>query len=244
MVIDSKRTVLFDLDGTLLSVDMDFFLEHYLREVARFFEGTIEGNRITEAILVSTEAMVKDTNPHLTNREVFARSFETMTGHQWDTVWPTFLQFYEERFPALKKHARPRDSGEIVEMCVERGWDLVLATNPLFPEIAVRERMRWCGVDRFPWRYITTLDNMHACKPSLEYYREIVRVLNLDPCSCVMVGNDVQEDMVAKRLGMKTFLVEDHVIDRGNGCEPDGRGTLWDVPGGIETLLPPFGSGG
>ena len=42
-----------------------------------------------------------------------------------------------------------------------------------------------------------------------------------------MVGNDVQEDMVASELGLKTYLVTDYTIDRGkSNYKIDQRGTL------------------
>ena len=47
---------------------------------------------------------------------------------------------------------------------------------------------------------------------------------------CLMVGNDTGEDLVAAAVGMKTFLVEDRLIDRGRGhFPPDWRGRLPDL---------------
>lgn len=93
----------------------------------------------------------------------------------------------------------------------------------------------WCRIEDFEWLFVTTLEDMHFCKPHIQYYQEIVDYLGLDPERCVMIGNDVQEDMVAGKLGMKTVLVEDYCIDRntGNvasGLVPHMRGLLKDVP--------------
>ena len=38
--------------------------------------------------------------------------------------------------------------------------------------------------------------------------------LGLDPRECLMVGNDVGEDMAASALGMKTFLLTPCLINR------------------------------
>ncbi|MBQ5324023.1 MAG: HAD family hydrolase, partial [Oscillospiraceae bacterium] len=54
------------------------------------------------------------------------------------------------------------------------------------------------------------------CKPSLEYYKQILDKIGLKGEECAMVGNDVGEDMVAKKLGMKTFLLTDCLINRSN----------------------------
>ena len=32
-----------------------------------------------------------------------------------------------------------------------------------------------------------------------------------------MVGNDVQEDLIAGELGIETYLITDYLIDRNNG---------------------------
>ena len=49
-----------------------------------------------------------------------------------------------------------------------------------------------------------------------EYYKEILAKLDLKAEECVMVGNDVNEDMVAEKLGMKVFLLTDCIINKDN----------------------------
>lgn len=234
-----SKTALFDLDGTLLPVDLDFFFKRYVEAVTPHFAHIIPPEKFTKALWDATHAMVNNLDPEVRNDEAFARVFEPAVGYPWRKLWRIFEKFYNFEFPKLRKFVpNSRIAQEIVEACVNNGWQIVLATNPVFPEVAIRERMKWCKIDGFPWRFVTTLHNMHFCKPHLEYYQEICRFLKLDPRKCVMIGNDVQEDMVAKKLGMKTFLVEDFLIDRGGGETPDMRGSLKDVPLGIEKLLP------
>ena len=48
------------------------------------------------------------------------------------------------------------------------------------------------------------------------YYREILEKIGLEASECMMVGNDVKEDMVAKELGMKVFLLTDCLINSSN----------------------------
>ena len=47
-----------------------------------------------------------------------------------------------------------------------------------------------------------------------ELYREVLRRMDLAPEDCLMVGNDVGEDMVAAQLGMQVFLLTDHMINK------------------------------
>ena len=60
----------------------------------------------------------------------------------------------------------------------------------------------------------TTYENYHFCKPNLNYYREVVERLGVKPEECLMVGNDVGEDMVTEELGMKVFLMPADLINK------------------------------
>lgn len=232
------KTVLFDLDGTLLPVDLEIFTEQYVKAVSSWFSGMIEPGVFRRALLAATYAMITNDDPDVTNEEAFRVVFETMVGYEWDRIWPVFDNFYRMGFPGLKTMVPETTvSRQVVGQCVDDGWQIVLATNPIFPEIAVRERMKWCEIDDFPWKYITTLENSRFCKPKVEYYRDICEIARLDPRKCVMVGNDRRDDMIAKKLGMKTYLVEDFLIDNGEGEHPDLRGSLAEVPRKLEILF-------
>ena len=52
------------------------------------------------------------------------------------------------------------------------------------------------------------------CKSNPSYYLEITSRLNVAPEECLMVGNDVTEDMAAKSAGMEVFLLTDCLINR------------------------------
>ena len=92
----------------------------------------------------------------------------------------------------------------------------MLATNPLFPAIATESRIRWAGLNKDDFELYTTYENSCFCKPNLDYYREILSRLGLQPEECLMVGNDVGDDMVARELGMQVFLLTDCLINKTN----------------------------
>ena len=104
----------------------------------------------------------------------------------------------------------------IVGWLKEKGIRVVLATNPLFPSIATENRIRWAGLQPEDFEYFTTFENSHYCKPNLDYYQEILEKRSLKPEECLMVGNDVGEDMITEQLGMKTFLLTDCLINKEN----------------------------
>ena len=103
---------------------------------------------------------------------------------------------------------------EIVRSLKAAGVRVALATNPVFPAIATESRIRWAGLEPEEFELYTTYENIGFCKPNLDYYREILRRMELNAADCLMVGNDVDEDMVAGQLGMEVFLLTDHLINK------------------------------
>lgn len=96
----------------------------------------------------------------------------------------------------------------------EIGLQVALATNPIFPAVATESRIRWAGLEPEEFELYTTYENIGYCKPNPDYYREIARRLGVRPEQCLMVGNDVAEDMVAETIGMKVFLLTDCLINK------------------------------
>lgn len=92
----------------------------------------------------------------------------------------------------------------------------MLATNPIFPAIATESRMRWAGLSPDDFALYTTYENIGVCKPNLAYYTEVAARIGVAPEECLMVGNDVGDDIVAAELGMKVFLPTDCLINKNN----------------------------
>ena len=76
--------------------------------------------------------------------------------------------------------------------------------------------MRWVNLFEDDFACVTTYEDFSYSKPNLGYYREIVDRLELDPARCLMVGNDVGEDMVVLEMGMKAYLITDCLINPHN----------------------------
>lgn len=224
----AQKYLLFDLDGTLLPVDTDQFIQAYMKKVAQFVGDIFPPEQMVRYIWQGTEAMIRNTDPQKSNEQVFTEHFLQVSGLKKEEIWPVFDQFYREVFPGLVDHVQPTPHArEIITAAHHRGYQTVIATNPLFPQEAVLERMKWAGVDDLPHVLVTTYENSHFCKPQPGYYQEICARLQVDPEHCIMIGNDMQEDMIASAIGMQTYWVTDFAIDRGKPVYPvTARGTL------------------
>jgi len=208
-------TILFDLDGTLLPMDQEVFIKAYMKGLcAKTAPLGYEAKKLVKTVWAGTEAMVKN-DGSCTNEDVFWHVFAQAFGEDALSDKPVFDDFYRSEFQQVKESCGfdPR-TAKLIGGLKAKGYRLILATNPLFPQMATHSRVRWAGLvpDDFAW--ITTFENSSFCKPNLGYYEEILGKLGIDPAECLMVGNDVDEDMIAEKLGMKVFLLTDCLLNR------------------------------
>lgn len=208
-------TVLFDLDGTLLPMDQDKFTKGYFGLLTtKLTPMGYDPKKLIDAVWAGTAAMVKNDGSQ-TNEAAFWHRFTQLFGEASLKDRPLFDEFYAREFQAARAFCgrNPQAAGAVRAM-KNAGCRVVLATNPIFPETATCSRIQWVGLTSEDFALCTTYENSHWCKPSLGYYREVLDKLGLPAGECLMVGNDVAEDMVARELGMQVFLLTDCLINR------------------------------
>ena len=213
----SIKAVLFDLDGTLLPMDQEAFThrDFKLRAVQLAPYG-YDPKELVSGIWTGTKAMVMN-DGSCTNEEAFWDRFSKIFGDQVREHEPVFAEFYRQEFQGVKNACGyVPAAAEVVTALKERGIRVILATNPIFPAVATESRIRWAGLQPGDFESYTTYENSRFCKPNPAYYRDILRKADLQPEECVMVGNDVTEDMVAGSLGMRVFLLTDCIINNEN----------------------------
>lgn len=230
--------VLFDLDGTLLDIDIESFLDRYFDALAPAVTeilGTHDRPRAgLEAVLSGTRAMWTS-HPGKTNREAFEEHFLEATGTDlaFGPAAAALDRFYAEDFPLLRGRITAHQGARrCVERALELGLRVAIATNPIFPRAAIEERMRWAGVADLPVHVVTSYEIMHATKPAGAYYLETAEMLGVAPSAALMVGDDRVLDMAASDVGMRTYYVGDH-----DPPPVDYSGTLEDLAGLLPRLV-------
>ena len=209
------KMILFDLDGTLLPMDQDVFVKQYFSLLAKkLAPHGYDAKKLVDSIWAGTAAMVRN-NGECTNEQAFWNCFAQLMGEHTRKDEPIFDDYYRNEFNSVQQVCgfNPM-AAETVKRAKQLGFRVALATNPLFPAIATENRMRWAGLDADDFELYTTYENAHFCKPNLEYYKEILAKLNVPAEECLMVGNDVGEDMITEKLGMKVFLLTDCLINK------------------------------
>ena len=210
-------TVLFDLDGTLLPMDQEQFVKTYFGLLARKLAPQgYDPEKLIQAVWVGTKAMM--TNPgEKTNEALFWDTFCGLLGEERRADEPFFRSFYENEFQQVQAvcGCNPK-AAETIALVKSKGLKTALATNPLFPRIATQSRIRWAGLNADDFELYTTYEDYSYCKPDLRYYQAVLNRLGVTAQECLMVGNDAEEDMVARELGMEVFLLTDCLINRKN----------------------------
>ena len=211
------KAVLFDLDGTLLPMDQDTFIAAYFGGLTKKFAPLgYDPKTFVAGIWQGTRAMVMNNGEKL-NEERFWESFAATVGESIVSRTEEFDEFYDNKFCLVQQSCGYNpEAKKVIEKVKAKGLRAILATNPIFPAVATKQRCEWAGLSTNMFELVTSYENSHYCKPNLKYYEEILEKQGLSPEECVMVGNDVGEDMIAKRLGMKVFLLTDCIINKTN----------------------------
>jgi FMN phosphatase YigB (HAD superfamily) len=246
------KAVLLDLDNTLILYDELTFISKYFPLGAEKFADVIPTDKFAEKLLLATLEMHKN-DGSMSNRERFLQAFAPGVALSADEIWRRFDEFYSEDFDKFKYMVtRPDCAHDLFSHIKAKDLKIVIASNPIWPLAAQMRRLSWVGMDDIQIALVTHIDNMRFCKPHIGYYQQICSLISEKPEDCIMVGNDPANDMVAAKIGIKTYLTDDGVKHTekslelskqviGNTTEgippPDFEGPLCRVTDAIDRLL-------
>jgi FMN phosphatase YigB (HAD superfamily) len=231
------NTILLDLDGTVLPMEMDEFIQKYFYEMGIMFHDMIDAKLLAGYVMDSTSHMIKNLEDR-TNEDVFFTRFAELIDGDLEVFKARFDEFYDTRFLNVRSTTHQnKHMINAIKLLKEKGYEVVLATNPLFPMKANHHRINWAGFSPDDFSYISSFEANRYCKPNLAYYREVLTAINKTPEECMMVGNDAHEDMVVAKLGMKTYLIEDHMLNHHDvEIKADHRGKYEDFYAFVQAL--------
>lgn len=234
------KAILFDLDGTLLPMDQTVFMKDYFgRLLRRLIPLGYTPDVFHAAMKAGIAAMVKNDGSR-TGEEAYWEAYTSVSGMDLNKELPILEVFYAEEFDDVSAACgyTPK-AAELVHSLTARGIRVILATNPLFPRIATEKRIRWAGLTPEDFEFFTTFEDIGFCKPNPAYYKEVLRRAGLNAADCLMVGNDVAEDMMAGgAAGLRGFLLTDCLINTpGADIEQYPHGSFEELNTYIDSLL-------
>ncbi|MBR2715295.1 MAG: HAD family hydrolase, partial [Ruminococcus sp.] len=217
----------------------DQYIQLYVKEIAKlFYEHGFDGKAVAKATMQASYAMAKN-DGKVTNSVAFEETFKALMGENAQKAIEIFPSVYADRYNSIKKATSGNPySKEIVSLMREKADFIVVATQPMFPLEAVRKRLSWIGISDSAFDHVTVYDNSSYCKPNIGYYQEIMRKFSATPKDTLMIGNDVNEDILpCQKLGVDTFLLTDGLINVRNHDITDMRkGNYLDLIDYLKTL--------
>ena len=212
------RNLLFDLDGTLLPMDMDYFTNGYFKLLVKKLESAgFEGQEFIKNIWSGIKCMVTNDGSR-SNEAAFWEYMDKVYGDRAKLARRTCEDFYANEFEGGKEYCGYNGKAtRLVTAAKVRGYRVVLATNPIFPDAATRMRIRWAGLSVDDFEGYTTYENSTFCKPNPLYFDQVAKRFGLERSECLMVGNDADEDVAALQAGMRVFLITDCLVNKKGG---------------------------
>ena len=225
--------LLLDLDDTLLGNSMDAFLPGYLQGLARRMARFAEPDKMVKGLMAGTRQMIVNLQPDRTLEQVFDSVFYPSLGIKRVEIQPTLDAFYADDFPNLRSLTEFRSQAvELVEGALARGHKVAIATNPLFPRTAILQRLAWAGLslEKYPIALVPDFESFHFAKPNPHYYAEFLARLGWPEEPVVMVGDDLENDILpARQLGLPVYWVPKQPIEWNGPGEPPIQGRLADI---------------
>lgn len=229
------RALLLDLDDTLLVNDPGGYTGAYMRLLFARLGSLCPPVRLMEAFQRGTAAMMRNDGRDGTNCEAFHREFLPRVGCTMEDLAPLVEAFYAEEYETLRQYTSVDPAARrLVALARVRGFQVAIATQPLFPRVAIAARLRWADVpdEEFHYDYVSSYEIQRACKPHRAFFDAILRHLGRRPQECLMVGDSAEADLPAARLGMRTFWVR-----RSPGSEAELAGVSASAWGTLEDLI-------
>lgn len=208
------RNIFFDLDGTLLGMDVRAFTYAYYESLAEKLAALgYDGKTIAKAVMGGFYTM-RNHDGSLTNAQAFWEKFSAQTGLAEADFTEVMRDYYTHEFGKVRVSTQVfAESAEIVRVLKEKGYRLFLTTNAVFPIEAIESRLGWAGLTADSFEHITLYDNASFCKPNSRYFREVIERFELDAAETVMIGNDREEDYAAEECGVRCILTQENLLN-------------------------------
>lgn len=240
--------LLLDLDDTLLNSNIEALIPVYFQKLTAHLAGEFIPEQLLTELVRGTRIMYASTDPLQTLEQVFSDAFYPPLGTTRQALASQIDDFYDNVFPSLQPLTSPRkDAQDFISWAFARGYDLSIATDPLFPRKAILHRLRWAALDpgQTPFSLVSDFETFHFAKVSCSYFPEFLLRLGWDAEPVLMIGDSLERDIFpAKKAGLPVFWLRE-AGQTAPGVESIPQGTFADLQTWLasvdkHTLLPDF----
>lgn len=240
------KAVVFDMDETLLSINLNAFILRYFKDVSSMLADIGRRSRggtmaRLGTILVDLNANRRSGTDNRTNLEFYRTEVERRCGICLSDplIYEAFTYYDREVLPyknddVINAHAMP-GAHAALQAVQDAGLRCALFTNPSFPQGAIECRMGWGDLADAPFELVTHMGNTTRCKPDATYYLEQLQVMGLEPHEVLMVGNDPRRDFPSPACGIQTAYV-----GQGKPGRATWHGTMEDFARDFNAVIEAF----
>lgn len=240
------KAVVFDMDETLLSINLNAFILRYFKDVSSMLANIGRRSRggtmaRLGTILVDLNANRRSGADNRTNLEFYQTEVERRCGICLSDplIYEAFTYYDREILPyknddVINAHAMP-GAHAALQAVQDAGLRCALFTNPSFPQGAIECRMGWGDLADAPFELVTHMGNATRCKPDATYYLEQLQAMGLEPHEVLMVGNDPKRDFPSPACGIQTAYV-----GQGKPGLATWRGTMEDFARDFNAVVEAF----
>lgn len=225
------EAILFDLDGTLLNIEMNAYIAGYVQGLACHFSDLVNRCRFADTVVTTAYDLLKADRGEQTMEDLFLSLVEERLGIDGELFRRRLGHYCDDGLHRLATLVRPFPlARRILQCCFDLDLQVIIATNPVFPRSVVDARLKWAQLDDFPFALVTSYENCRFCKPHRQYFLDILHTRRLSPEQTLMVGNDTEYDLPAQQAGLTTFILDTCLIDHKNrSARADFRGSHRDL---------------
>lgn len=117
-------------------------------------------------------------------------------------------KFYREEFSKICRRVSVfAEMCRVVKESASSGVQVTLATNPISSLEGIFTRLAPSALTQDDFVFVTCAENMSYLKPNVEYYREALERIGASASDTLMIGNDRVKDAAARKLGIKTLIL-------------------------------------
>ncbi len=205
------KAVLLDMDNTLLHNPDARFASAFRQLFDDFFRDEFAIDSSIHALRAGFANMGRDLANCPANTEALVDCLAHWLPLSRNDADQALRRFYAEVYGELQPLVSPVDSAAaLIESLLEQGLLVAIATNPLYPESAILQRLEWAGLGGLASEFaiVTHSENMHFAKPQPEYMAEVVARVGIEPDEALMVGDSAVNDIQSARaIGCPTWHV-------------------------------------
>ncbi|MCY3976516.1 MAG: HAD-IA family hydrolase [Chloroflexi bacterium] len=205
------KAVLLDLDNTLLHNPDREWVAAFRQQWDRHFDTCYGIENASSALRNAIDGLNSEAPAYNTNAATILDALAVEMSLERERISASIASFYQESYRSLQSVTSPVIlAAELVETLLAQNLLVAIATNPLFPESATRERIAWAGLGEFltEFAFITNSENMHFAKPSPAYFAETVARVGVEPDETLVIGDSKRNDIdPARAIGIHTWQV-------------------------------------